>query len=65
VLVGDDDDRSEERPLFSRITRIGNIRQRLAREYGTAVYLLEGAKINLKPRLEAEMREEGGEPGAN
>lgn len=58
VDTGDDDPvRKEERPLFERINQIGYIQNKMAREYGTKVYLLENAKVDINRRLKSELKE--------
>lgn len=54
----DDPERKVEKPIFERVTKIGTIRNKMAREYGTSVYLLENAKIDINARLRAEMKED-------
>lgn len=54
----DDPERKVEKPIFERVTKIGSIKNKMAREYGTSVYLLENAKIDINARLRAEMKED-------
>jgi len=46
-----------EMPLFEKITLIGEIKNKYAREYGTRVYLLEGAKQSINEILQKEIME--------
>jgi len=58
VDTGDDDpNRKEERPLFERVDQIGYIQNKMAREYGTKVYILENAKADINKRLKSELKE--------
>lgn len=59
VVEANDDDphRNVERPLFERIELIGYIQNKMAREYGTKVYLLENAKVDVNKRLRSELKE--------
>ena len=54
----EDPERKKEQPLFDKITKIGELKNPYAREKGAAVFLLEGAKININPIIEAEIIEE-------
>lgn len=53
----DDPDRKVERSLFERINQVGYIQNKMAREYGTKVYLLENAKVDINKRLGSELKE--------
>ncbi|HEU4903234.1 MAG TPA: glycosyltransferase family 39 protein [Flavisolibacter sp.] len=59
ILVKDVDDsdsaRSEEIPLFDRVMLAGRIENPYAREVGTRIYLLQGAKINVNQRIQEEI----------
>lgn len=61
VLVKDATDgdprRSQERPLFDTVYRLGVLAHPYAREKGTSVYVLRGARADINARLEAERRE--------
>lgn len=59
VVEADDDDpeRKVEQPLFERIEQIGYIQNKMAREYGTKVYLLENAKVDINKRLRSELKQ--------
>ncbi len=57
-IEDDDPDRKVERPIFERVMKIGTVENKMAREYGTSVYLLENAKIDINARLRAEMKED-------
>ncbi|MFD2285685.1 glycosyltransferase family 39 protein [Pedobacter petrophilus] len=54
----EDPRREKEKPIFNRITQIGEVKNPYSREFGTRVFLLEGAKININPIIEAEIIEE-------
>lgn len=54
----EDPERKKEQPFFNKITRIGEIRTPYAREKGAAVFLLEGAKIDVNSRLKSEIEKE-------
>lgn len=54
----DDPDRKVEKPIFERVSKINSVKNKMAREYGTSVYLLENAKIDINARLRAEMKED-------
>jgi len=57
--IGDDDpQREKERAIFEKITQIGEVKNPYSREFGTKVFLLEGAKININPIIESEIIEE-------
>ena len=56
---GDEDpQRKREQPLFEKITKIGTLKNRYAREKGATVFLLEGAKIDVNKIIESEIEEE-------
>ncbi len=50
-----DPNREKELPFFDQISLIGEIKNEFAREYGTKVYLLEGAKISVNQVLKEEI----------
>jgi hypothetical protein len=58
VQEADDDDpgRQRERQLFHKVMLIGGIENQYAREHGTRVYLLQGAKQSINEILREEMR---------
>jgi hypothetical protein len=58
IQEADDDDpqRTKERPLFEKIEMTGMNDNPYSREAGTKIYLLQGAKININPLLEEEIR---------
>ncbi|CAN5212550.1 hypothetical protein BH20BAC1_BH20BAC1_18970 [soil metagenome] len=59
VLIRDaGDDLERERSLFDKTTMIGSIQNPNAREFGTTVYLLEGAKVSINQLLKEEIMEE-------
>jgi hypothetical protein len=62
ILVRESNDtdinREEERPLFEEIIYIGEIENRHAREKGTRVFLLKGAKQSINERLRQEIKEQ-------
>jgi hypothetical protein len=51
-----DINREKEMPFFDHISLIGEIENEFAREYGTKVYLLEGAKISVNQILKEEIK---------
>jgi hypothetical protein len=51
----DDTARTRERPWFEKIELIGRINNPYAREEGTKIYLLQGAKININKIIEEEI----------
>ncbi len=59
ILVKDiwdhDKNREEEKPFFDSVTQIGEIKNNNAREYGTAVYLLSGAKQPINGIIQQEI----------
>ena len=61
VLIQDasdtDKSREREKPFFKRIRLIGEIENRFAREKGTRVYLLEGARVDINKILALDIRE--------
>ncbi len=61
ILVKESNDsdinREKEMPLFEKITLIGEIKNNYAREYGTKVFLLEGAKQSINDILMEEILE--------
>ncbi|WP_121355280.1 glycosyltransferase family 39 protein [Flavisolibacter nicotianae] len=60
ILVKEVDDedssRQKEQPLFQRILQTGSIENPYAREKGTKIFLLEGAKIDVNERLRMEIQ---------
>jgi len=52
-----DKNREEERPLFEKITFVGEIKNENAREKGTRVYLLSGAKQSINKTFKEEILE--------
>ncbi|MCX2433265.1 glycosyltransferase family 39 protein [Pedobacter sp. GR22-10] len=54
----EDPQRKKEQPIFAKITKIGEVKNPFSREFGASVFLLEGAKININPIIEAEIIEE-------
>lgn len=44
-------------PFFNKTTKIGEIKNRWAREKGATVFLFEGAKIDVNKRLKSEIEE--------
>ncbi|RNL50246.1 glycosyltransferase family 39 protein [Pedobacter jejuensis] len=53
----EDPQRKKEQPFFEKIIKIGEIKNPYAREKGTAVFLLQGANIDINSRLQAEIKE--------
>lgn len=58
VKEADDEDstRSEERPLFQQVVTGGAIENPFAREKGTRIYLLQGAKTDINRRVREEQQ---------
>ena len=56
VREANDSVRTEEKALFDTVILVGSDPNTLAREYGTKVYLLKGAKIDINHRLKEEIR---------
>ncbi len=52
-----DVNREEEKPLFKSVSLVGEIKNIDAREYGTRIYLLKGAKLSINKRLQEEITE--------
>jgi len=52
-----DKSREKEKPLFDTISFIGEVKYEYAKEYGTRVYLLEGAKQSINEILRKEIQE--------
>lgn len=57
IQNADDDDpkRKDEQPLFERITLVDSIENPFAREKGTRIYALEGAKVPIAPILREDI----------
>jgi hypothetical protein len=57
IQNADDDDpkRTEEQPLFERITLVDSIENPFAREKGARIYALEGAKVPIAPILREDI----------
>ena len=53
----DDPDRNKEKPLFKEIRRTGKIENNYAREAGTSVYVLLGAKTSINEILKKDIAE--------
>ncbi|MFC4213256.1 glycosyltransferase family 39 protein [Pedobacter lithocola] len=53
----EDPQRKKEQPLFDKIIKVGEVKNPYAREKGTAVFLLQGAKIDVNSRLQQEIQE--------
>ncbi len=62
IQNADDDDpgRVKEKPLFDSIWLSGKINNIYAREKGTSVYVLKGAKADINQRIAGELKEENG-----
>ncbi len=54
-ITDTDPNRLEERPLFENVSLIGEIENKYAREAGTKVYLLQGAKQSVNEILRVEI----------
>ena len=53
----DDPERKKERPMFETVERAGEITNEFAREKGTAIYVLKGAKTNINEIIRKEITE--------
>lgn len=62
ILIKDtgdtDPNREDEKVLFEKITLVDSISNHLAREYGTKIYVLESAKIDITGILKEDIQEE-------
>ena len=56
-ITDDDPERNVERPYFEDVKWMGRIENKLAREYGSAIYVLKGAKVSVTELLKEEMAE--------
>ena len=56
-ITDTDINREKEMSLFEKITLVGEIENLYAREYGTRVYLLKGAKVSINEILQKEIVE--------
>jgi len=54
--MDDDPERARERPWFQSVELVGAIENPFAREKGTKVYLLKGAKQSISKVLEEEIK---------
>ena len=52
---GQDEDNAKEKLLFQTVTLVGKIENPYAREQGTSIYLLQGAKTSINNLLRAEI----------
>jgi hypothetical protein len=52
-----DKSREKEKPLFDKISFVGEVKYIYAKEYGTRVYLLEGAKQSMNEILRKEIQD--------
>jgi len=61
ILVKENTDldvnREKEMPLFDKITMVGEIENKYAREHGAKVYLLKGSKQSINEILREEIKE--------
>jgi hypothetical protein len=55
VSTDDDPERTREQAFFNEISLIGKIQNQYAREVGTSVYLLKGAKVSINNILREEI----------
>jgi len=62
ILVQDPNDSDKERkremPMFEEVIKIGEVKEAFAREYGSAVYVLKGAKVDVNQILRDELKAE-------
>ena len=54
----DDPERKNERPLFGKITKIGEVTTPYAREKGAGIFLLEDANTDINKIIQSEIEEE-------
>lgn len=54
----DDPERKNERPLFGKITKIGEVTTPYAREKGAGIFLLEDANTDINKIIQSEIQEE-------
>ncbi len=52
-----DKNREKEMPFFEEVSLVGEIKNKYAREYGTKVYLLKGARVSVNQILKQEIQE--------
>jgi hypothetical protein len=59
IVDGEESEREGKKPqpFFNKTTKIGEIKNTWAREKGAAVFLFEGAKIDVNKRLKSEIEE--------
>lgn len=53
----EDSTRTREKSLFEKVTLVGRIENEYAREHGTRIYLLQGAKTNINALIQQEIDE--------
>jgi hypothetical protein len=62
ILVQDPNDSDKERkretPMFEEVIKIGEVKDAFAREYGSAVFVLKGAKVDVNQILRDELKAE-------
>jgi hypothetical protein len=56
-VYDDDSSRTKEKPLFDSVLLVGKNDNPYSREFGTRIYLLKGAKMNVNPLLQQEISE--------
>ena len=56
TVYDEDVNRERELPFFDKVTLIGEIKNKYAREQGTKVYLLKGAKQSINQILKEEIQ---------
>lgn len=56
-IYDDDPSRTKEKPFFDSVLLVGRNDNPYSREFGTRIYLLKAARINVNPILEKEIRE--------
>lgn len=55
-ITDTDKERKRERPMFTEIQKIGEVKDPLARENGTAIYLLKNSRVDINRILEEEIK---------
>jgi hypothetical protein len=54
-ITDTDKERNRERALFEQVSKGGEITNPFAREYGTSIYALEGARVSINAILQQEI----------
>jgi hypothetical protein len=54
-ITDTDKERQRERALFEQVSKRGEVTNPFAREYGTSIYALEGARVSINAILQQEI----------